>query len=197
MGLDKMKTLKKLPLILFAFSVLMTSGQNIDSTALILIDIQEFYFPGGSTPLAKPETAAIQAQKLLSYFRRNDALVVHVKHAYEPGGDIHKLVKPIDGEKVFCKQEVNCFLGTGLDEYLKSEGINYVVLAGMQTHMCLEGGARAAHDLGYTCTVIGDACATRDLKFGERMVTAADVHASTLATLKSYAKVVSAEEFLK
>lgn len=189
--------MKKLLLILFAFLALKTSAQNLDSTALILIDIQEFYFPGGDAALVEPEVAALRAQKVLVYFREKDGMVVHIKHAYEPGGSIHQLVKPINGEKVITKREINCFLGTGLDDYLKSQGINYVVLAGMQTHMCLEGGTRAAHDLGYTCTVIGDACATRDLTFGETTVKAADVHTSTLATLKSYAKVVSAEEFLK
>ena len=71
------------------------------------------------------------------------------------------------------------------------------MLAGMQTHMCLEGGTRAAHDLGYACTVIQDACATRDLKFGETTIQASDVHASTLATLKNYANVFTLKEYLK
>lgn len=189
-----MKILLSLLLVFLAFTGI---AQKTDSTALILIDIQNFYFPGGDAALVEPEAAALQAQKVLEYFRKNKGLVVHVKHAYEPGGDIHQLVQPIDGEKVFTKKEVNCFLGTGLDDYLKENHIKYVVLAGMQTHMCLEGGTRAAHDLGYQCTVIGDACATRDLKFGDTMVKAADVHASTLATLKSYAKITTAEDFLK
>ena len=67
----------------------------------------------------------------------------------------------------------------------------------MQTHMCLEAATRSAHDLGFECVVIGDACATRDLKYGDRTVPAADVHASTLATLDgTYAKVVDTEIFL-
>lgn len=67
----------------------------------------------------------------------------------------------------------------------------------MQTHMCLEAATRAAHDFGYICTVVENACATRDLKFGEITVKAKDVHYSTLATLKSYAKVVNLREFLE
>lgn len=185
--------------IAFLFLVLsiQSFAQKLDSTALILIDIQEFYFPGGAAELVAPEAAAIQAQKVLEYFRANDGLVVHVRHDFEPGGNIHNLVKPVDGEKVFTKKEVNAFLGTGLKDYLDEHAINKVVLAGMQTHMCLEGGTRAAHDLGFQCTVIGDACATRDLKFGDTTVSANDVHASTLATLKSYATVTNADAFLK
>jgi len=189
----------KKTLLLFACIVLslITFSQKLDSTALILIDIQNFYFPGGKAELVEPEKAAEQAKKMLLYFRENKGLVVHVRHNFEPGGEIHKLVKPIEGEKVISKNEVNAFLGTDLHDYLKTNNIKKVVLVGMQTHMCLEGGTRAAHDLGYSCTVIHDACATRDLKFGDTIIKAADVHASTLASLKSFAKVVSVEEYIK
>ena len=186
--------------VLTAFLALLTHlsySQNLDSTALILIDIQEFYFPGGAVALEEPEKAGEQAKKILEYFRKNEGVVVHVRHDFQPGGDIHALVLPIENEKVVTKREVSCFNGTDLNTFLKKRNITKVVLAGMQTHMCLEGGTRAAYDLGYNCTVIHDACATRDLKFGDKTVKAADVHVSTLATLKSYAKVISAEEFLK
>jgi nicotinamidase-related amidase len=67
----------------------------------------------------------------------------------------------------------------------------------MQTHMCVEAATRAAADMGYKCTLIHDACATRDLKFGETVIPAAQVHASTLASLKgSYAKLMTADKFL-
>ena len=188
---------KSFLLIIFSVFTLLSFAQKLDSTALILIDIQDFYFPGGAVELVEPEKAGEQAKQLLSYFRENDGLVVHVRHDFQPGGDIHKLVAPIDGEKIISKKEVSCFLGTDLSDYLKANNIKNVVLAGMQTHMCLEGGTRAAHDLDYNCNVISDACATRNLKFGETTVKAADVHASTLATLKSYATVVSLVEYLK
>jgi len=185
-----------LTLVLIAISVF-TNAQKLDSTALIIIDIQNFYFQGGAMELVEPEKAAEQAKILLSYFRQNNGLVVHVKHDFSPGGEIHQLVKPIENEKVFTKKEVNAFLNTGLNEYLKQNNIKYVTLCGMQTHMCLEAGTRAAHDLGYTCTVVEDACATRDLKFGEVTVKAKEVHYSTLSTLKSYGKVVNLKEFLE
>jgi nicotinamidase-related amidase len=176
---------------------LTTQAQKTDSTALILIDIQDFYFPGGAVELVEPEEAAGNALKVLNYFRENNALIVHVQHDFQPGGDIYEAVAPLAKEKVITKKEVSCFNGTNLDAFLKKNNIKYVVLAGMQTHMCLEGGTRAAYDLGYRCTVIHDACATRDLKFGDTSIKAADVHASTLATLRSYAKVISSTDYLK
>lgn len=183
-------------LVILAFSVF-TKAQKLDSTALINIDIQNFYFPGGASELVEPEKAAEQAKILLNYFRENKGLVIHVKHDFSPGGEIHQLVEPLDNEKVFTKKEVNAFLNTGLNEYLKQNNIKYVILCGMQTHMCLEAGTRAAHDFGYECTVVEDACATRDLKFGDVTVKAKDVHYSTLSTLKSYGKVVNLKEFLE
>ena len=66
----------------------------------------------------------------------------------------------------------------------------------MQTLMCLEGAVRAAVDYGFATTVVSDASATRDLKYGDTVVAAADVRAATLATLRAYAEVVDAETYL-
>lgn len=172
-------------------------SQVKDSTALLIIDIQKFYFPGGSVPLENPESAAENAALLLGHFRNAGDLVVHIGHISKTGADFYPLVAPLPGEKIFMKKEVNAFLGTGLDEFLRENKIKKLVLCGMQTHMCLEAATRAAHDLGYECTVAYDACATRNLTFGNTTVKAADVHNSTLATLKSYASILSTKEVLE
>jgi len=167
------------------------------TTALLIIDIQDFYFPGGKSELVNPEAASANAAKVLAAFRAAGNPVVHVRHEFEPGGSIHASVAPVEGEKVFTKTEVSCFNGTKVLAYLEETGVEKLVIVGMQTHMCLEAATRAAHDLGFECVVVADACATRDLKYGDRTVPAADVHASTLATLnRTYAKVVDTETFL-
>jgi nicotinamidase-related amidase len=172
-------------------------SQVPDSTALVIIDIQQFYFPGGSVPLVNPGAAAEKAASLLSWFRENHKPVVHVGHISRTGSEFHPLVLPVPGEKVIMKKEVNAFLNTDLEQFLRTNHIKYLVLCGMQTHMCLEGATRAAHDLGFHCTVAADACATRDLTFGETTVKAPDVHVATLATLKSYAVVKNAGEIIR
>jgi nicotinamidase-related amidase len=189
--------MKKLLFYLFIMTTsLGLKSQVPDSTALVLIDIQNFYFPGGSLPLVNPGEAAQKAAALLTWFRENKKLVVHIGHLSKTGADFSDLVKPLSGEKVIMKKEVNAFLNTDLDQYLRENQIRKLILCGMQTHMCLEGATRAAHDLGYQCTVAGDACATRDLTWEGITVKAADVHASTLATLKSYAKVSTVNEIV-
>lgn len=197
----KYSSMKNLVLIitLAGLSFFYSSAQkNLnDTTALVIIDIQDFYFPGGKAELVNPEKASQKAAQVLKFFRENEMLVVHVRHNFEPGGDIHKNVKPINGEKVISKDDVSAFNGTELQSYLDEHGISKLVLCGMQTHMCLEGTTRAAHDLGYKCTVISDACATRNLTFGNKVIQSQDVHFSTLSTLKgSYAEVLDAVTFL-
>jgi nicotinamidase-related amidase len=188
----------KAALILLACAALAAPvGASEPSTALLIVDFQDFYFPGGAVPLVGPEAAAANAARVLAAVRAAGRPVVHVRHDVEPGGGIHASVTPIAGEKVFTKTEVSCFNGTRLLAYLEEIGIKRLVIVGMQTHMCLEAATRAASDLGFECIVVGDACATRDLKFGDTTVTAADVQASTLATLDgNYAKVMDTETFL-
>ena len=166
-------------------------------TALLLIDIQEFYFPGGKMQLENPGQAGMNAGLVLEEFRRRDYPVYHVRHNFEPGGSIHQYVEPVDGEMVFSKDQVNAFLETGLLEALRADSIEALVLCGMQTHMCLEAAVRAGHDFGFDCTLIEDACATRALQYGELIIPAKNVHFSTIQTLEgSYAKVISTEELL-
>lgn len=186
-------------LILICLMVAIASQAQTDSakTALLLIDIQYFYFEGGSTELVNPIPASLNAQKLLVDFRNSNRLVIHVKHGDGKGSEIQSNVAPLPSEKVIVKHEVNSFLNTDLLPYLKENGISNLVICGMQTHMCLEAATRAAADFGFKCTVIHDACATRDLKFNGVIVKAEDVHLSTLAALKAYASVMSSDEYLR
>lgn len=190
--------MKQILILLLFLNVMISHAQNESGkTALLLIDIQYFYFSGGSAELVNPVTAATNAQKLLADFRKSGFPVIHVKHGDGTGAEIYDLVAPLPGEKIIVKNDVNSFVGTDLLEYLRKLEIKNLVICGMQTHMCLEAATRAASDLGYDCVVIHDACATRDLSFGGKTVKAEDVHTSTLATLKAYARVISTEEFLK
>lgn len=196
--------MKKLFYISAVFVLALLSGcehrekeEDGHTTALLLIDIQDFYFPGGKAELVDPEEAAGHAQKLLKAFRERGMEVVHVRHDSEPGGDIHESVQPVDEEPVFTKRHVNAFRETDLLAWLREREISGLVVCGMMTHMCVEGTVRAAHDHGFNCTVVSDACATRDLSFGEITIEAGDVHHSTLATLKgNYARIMDTENYL-
>jgi nicotinamidase-related amidase len=185
-----------------------TERSELDGAALIVIDIQEFYFPGGTAPLVGPEAAAAQAAKVIAAFRAADRPVIHVQHlpkdvdVPDPTGlaeryRIRPEVLPEPVETVIGKHHANSFRDTKLLGVLRELGVTRVVIVGMQTHMCVEAAVRAAADLGFEVTVVSDACATRDLTFDGTTVPAAQVHAAALAAMQgTYADVVSADELI-
>ncbi len=176
-------------------------------TALLVIDIQNFYFEGGLLPLTNPTEAAAQARRLLDAFRAKHLTVIHVQHipttakmangvALDPQYHIRPIVAPAPGEKVITKRYANSFRGTDLLEYLRAKGIKKLVIVGMQTQMCVEAAARAAADLGFDVTVVRDACTTHPLTFGGHTAPEIDVHTTALATIAN-GRVVSTDELLK
>jgi nicotinamidase-related amidase len=176
--------------------------------ALLIIDIQNDYFPGGAFPLVAPEDAAAAARRVLDAFRAAGEPVVHVQHIWDApdaaffrpdtdGVALHALGAPADGELVVRKEEPNAFLGTALEQELRSRGVEQLVVAGMMSSTCVDATVRAASDLGLGVTVVHDGCAAPNLAFGGLDVPGALVHAAFMAALSSdYATVVSADELL-
>jgi nicotinamidase-related amidase len=176
-------------------------------TGLILVDIQNDYFPEGQMELVGISDAGQRAGELLSVFRENNWPTFHIQHlSVQPGAtfflpdtagaEIHDCIRPLSEEQVIQKHYPNSFRETNLLEELKKQAVEKVVVCGAMSHMCIDATTRAAFDLGFDCTVIQDACATRDLEFGGQAITAEQVHGSFMAALGSaYARVVLLEEF--
>lgn len=173
--------------------------------ALLIIDIQNDYFPGGAFPLVEPEAAAANAAALLAAFREGGEPVVHLQHqsppdegflvAGSPGGEIHASVAPADGEAVLQKAEPNGFLGTTLEDELRGRGVDELVVAGMMSSMCVDATVRAAADKGFAVQLVHDACAAPDLEFGGEAIGGATVHGAFMAALGSaYATLVAADD---
>lgn len=177
--------------------------------ALILIDLQNDYFPGGNMQLVDTEKAAENAKLLLSRFRKENTPIVHVQHIsarpdatfFLPGTqgvEIHEMVAPDKGENLVTKNFPNSFRDTSLLEILRNNGIEDLVICGAMSHMCIDATTRAAFDYRFNCVVVEDACATRDLIFKNKLIKASDVHASFMASLSvSYAHVLTTKETLK
>jgi nicotinamidase-related amidase len=182
---------------------------NTGVTALLVIDIQHFYFEKGLVPLTGSVEAARQARRVLDDFRNRHWPVIHIRHVPKSvvitGGEpadpqyaIRPEVAPLPGEAVISKRFANSFRDTDLLERLRALSATRLVIVGMQTHMCVEAASRAAADLGFEVVVVSDACATRPLEFGGQTVPADMVHATALAAIKgSYGRVITVEEWLK
>lgn len=176
--------------------------------ALLIIDIQNDYFDGGAFPLVGSFEASLNAQKVLNAFREDSLPVVHIQHLSAQGApffvpdtegvEIHKNVAPLTNEKVIIKHYPNSFRETGLLEHLKANNITELVICGMMTHMCVDATTRAAKDFGFECTVIADACATRDLNTLGKEAKAKDVQTAFLAALEFfYSTIQNVDEYLQ
>jgi nicotinamidase-related amidase len=175
--------------------------------AIIVVDLQNEYLPSGKLPLVGIDEAAANAAKVIEAARSAGDKVIHVRHEsptdvpfFVPGtegAEIIPVVAPADGELVITKNYPNSFRETKLKQALDAEGIQDVVVVGAMSHMCIDATSRAAADLGYSTTIVEDACATRDLEFNGKTVPAAQVHAAYMSALAfAYGKVVTTGELL-
>jgi len=181
----------------------------MDRSALLLVDIQNDYFPGGKMALEGVDAASVNALRLLDLFREKGLPVFHIRHLAlrpqatfflldTPGSEIHPSVAPMADETVIDKHFPNSFRETRLLDLLKKAGVTSVVVCGAMSHMCIDATVRTACDLGFQCLVAHDACATRALTFGQETVPAVKVHAAFMAALSAaYAQVLSTEELIK
>jgi nicotinamidase-related amidase len=177
------------------------------NTALLLVDIQNDYFPNGKMELEGSVEASQKAKQLLSYFREKSLPIFHIQHISTRSGatfflpntegvQINKNVEPFPNEVVIQKNYPNSFRDTKLMEQLRDKEVNRLVICGMMTHMCIDATVRAAFDFGFECIVTHDACATKNLVFNDKTIPAEYVHNTILASLDGiYARVISVEQF--
>ncbi len=177
-------------------------------TGLVIVDIQNDYFPGGRMELVGSIDASKNAGELLAAFREKRLPVFHLQHISSrpgatfflpntPGVEIHGNVSSITGEVVIRKSFPNGFRGTNLLERLKESEVTRLVVAGMMTHMCIDTTVRAAFDLGFQCELAHDACATKALSFGAETIPARQVHISFISALHgTFATVLSTREII-
>jgi nicotinamidase-related amidase len=179
------------------------------NTALLLLEIQNDYFPNGRIPLDKSLEASAKARDILHSFRDKKKPVIHVQHistqpdaAYllpcTKGADFYQAVQPAKGEAIIKKHYPNSFKDTQLLNYLIKNQINHLLICGMITHLTIDATVRAAHDLGFSCTVLEDACAAQQLNFNQHIISATDAHHAFMAALQaSYAAVINTSAYLE
>ena len=68
-------------------------------TALVLVDIQNDYFPGGTMELEGSAEASLRAKELLSHFRQARLPLIHIQHvSTRPGATF--FLPDTDGVKI-------------------------------------------------------------------------------------------------
>jgi len=185
------------------------SSAQAPVTALLIVDLQNDYFPGGKMPLHNTDAAAANAEKVLQHFRASGQPIIHIRHVFPskeapffaiktPGAEIHDSVKPLSNELVVTKSTVNSFSNTELENLLIKHRVENLVIVGAMTHMCVDAVTRAASDMGYACTVLHDATTSTDLRWNNIDIEAKQVIAAFMCAFEfAYALVSDTDTWLK
>ncbi len=185
------------------------TGMIQSNPVLIIIDVQKG-FEQDAWGTRNNVHAEDNMLTLLQAWRRQQFPVIHVQHASKsetsplfPGTEGFRFKEgfgPVGDEYLIRKHKNSCFIGTELDNYLKENGYNTLILVGLTTNHCVSTTARMAGNLGYRTYVIHDATACFNLLSydGETTFAAEDVHRLSLSSLHNeFATVTSTSEALR
>lgn len=181
-----------------------------DACALVIIDVQKaidapYWAALGprNNPGAERAMAAV-----LAAWRRARLPVFHVRHdsraatsTYrpdQPGHAFKDAVLPAAGEPVIAKSTNSAFIGTNLEEILRSRGIRQLSVMGVITNNSVETTVRMAGNLGFETFLIEDCCFTfAKTDYRGVLRSAEEVHALSLANLHGeYCTVVTSHDII-
>ncbi len=166
----------------------------------------------GYTDFAERHGTLNRITELLDYSRSQGHRIIHVRIAFssdyreqpkgsplfqhasrlealklgEWGTEFIPQASPLPGETILVKHRVNAFYGTPLEIILRNSGIDQLAIIGSSTDVGVQTTARAAHDLDYACTVIGDCC----------IAPSEEDHDPTLRMLSKVVQVTNLEQFM-
>ena len=156
-----------------------------EKAALLVVDMQnDFVHPDGAFPIGGTQPVLENLSRLIPLFRSLGRPVFFTRHVSDPetnpiellvypgmargglrhgtwGWEIHPSLAPLPGEDVIDKRRFDAFLGTDLEERLRSAGVEDLLVGGCQTQICVDTTARSASCRDFRVTLLSDACATR------------------------------------
>jgi len=176
---------------------------------LLVIDVQKGFDRFNEEYHRNNPALEANIARLQRAWRESGRPIIHVQHLSkepesplrpgQPGCEIKDEVRPIAGERVVQKSVNSAFIGTSLEADLRRRGSTTLVLAGLQTNLCVSTTARMAGNLGFTTYVVSDATATFDnvgpdgKRYGSELlhdVALADLHGE-FATIVDTATVLT------
>ena len=133
-------------------------------TAFIIIDVQNILVETGfETEKLLEKIAYLQDQA-----RSKNIEIIYVQHIESPEAQTSKdwqlsaFLNRKPDEKIFQKKYNSIFKETGLKEYLDQQGIEQLVLCGMQTEYCVDTSVKVGFEYGYKLVVPEGAVTTFD-----------------------------------
>lgn len=145
---------------------------NTSKKALIVIDLQNDYFPGGAFPLWNTEGTLSNILDAISRAGQAGIPVVLVQHVADgsrgiapffnagtQGVELHPAVLgAAKNAHVVIKTFADSFLGTDLEEVLAGYGTRELLVCGMMTQNCVTHTAISKAAERYEVTVLADCC---------------------------------------
>ncbi|MCY1413090.1 Streptothricin hydrolase [compost metagenome] len=158
---------------------------------LVIIDAQREYL-SGPLALSGMDEAVANIAQLLAAARKAGRPVVHVRHLgtvgglFDPQGERGTFIpdlQPTSDEAIVEKRLPNAFHDTNLQKLLEKLGTVDLIVCGFMSHSSVSTTVRAAKNHGFRCTLVEDACATRDLPFKDGVISALDVQRTEMAIM--------------
>ena len=167
------------------------AAANLSNASLLIIDAQNEYL-SGPLALSGMDAATANIARLLEAARKARRPVIHIRHLgtvggmFDPQGERGAFIKglePQGDELIIEKRMPNAFNDTGLQKALENLGSLDVIVCGFMSHSSVSTTVRAAKDYGLRCTLVSDACATRDLPTADGIISAEQVQKAEMAIM--------------
>ena len=167
------------------------AAANLSNASLLIIDAQNEYL-SGPLALSGMDAATANIARLLEAARKARRPVIHIRHLgtvggmFDPQGERGAFIKglePQGDELIIEKRMPNAFNDTGLQKALENLGSLDVIVCGFMSHSSVSTTVRAAKNLGFRCTLVEDACATRDLPYKGGILSAEHVQQTEMAIM--------------
>ena len=142
--------------------------------ALLLIDLQIDYFPGGKFPLWNTDAVLTNIEQAIKAARMKGIPIIHIQHVANPkmgiapffnegteGAKIHPLILAAAPDApIVVKEYADSFVGTKLEETLSGLGVDELLVCGMMTQNCVTHTAISKSAEKYKVSILADCCTT-------------------------------------
>ena len=142
--------------------------------ALLVIDLQNDYFPGGAFPLWNTDATLLNIEQAIAKAKAASTHIIHIQHIADPslgiapffnkgsvGAEIHpSIFAAAPDAPVVIKAYADSFHHTDLEATLQKLGVTELLVCGMMTQNCVTHTAIAKAAEKYTVSILADCCTT-------------------------------------